>query len=79
MYGYIKPEKSELKGRDIARYTSYYCVLCHVLGKRFGGLYRLMLSNDMTFLLICLDSVSTEKTKIEDVVREIYSENLLLL
>lgn len=65
MYGYIKPEKSELKGRDIARYTSYYCVLCHVLGKRFGGLYRLMLSNDMTFLLICLDSVSTEKTKIE--------------
>lgn len=60
MLGYIKPNKNELKVKEVREYQTYYCALCHALQKEFGFLYRLILSNDCTFLLLCLNALSEE-------------------
>ena len=57
MFGYVRPEKNELKLKEIRQYSSYYCALCDCLQKEFGWIYRLILSNDCTFLFICLNAV----------------------
>lgn len=64
MLGYVRPDKNELKLKEIRVYQSYYCSLCHKLGKEFGFIYRMILSNDMTFLLICMDSLLDEKENV---------------
>ena len=62
MFGYCRYDRDELKVKDLRQYSSYYCTLCHALGEQFGFVYRLMLSHDATFLLICLDGVSSQRT-----------------
>ncbi|MEG1560049.1 MAG: DUF5685 family protein [Clostridia bacterium] len=54
MFGYIKPNKSELKVREMARYNAYYCGLCKRIGKRFGQLPRSLLNYDCTFAALLL-------------------------
>lgn len=58
MFGYIRCDKDELKWKDYRQYSQYYCALCHTIGRKFGLLYRVTLSNDATFLLICMDALS---------------------
>lgn len=62
MFGYCKCDRNELKLKDIKKYSSYYCSLCHALGKNFGLPYRFALSNDMTFILVCLDAVTNKQS-----------------
>lgn len=55
MYGYIKPDKPEMKIKEYEVYRGFYCSLCGVLGKRYGFPARLLLSYDLTcFLIFCL-------------------------
>ncbi len=56
MYGYIRPQKSELKMREYELYRAAYCGLCHALAKSFGPLARYTVSYDMTFLYMLLQT-----------------------
>lgn len=61
MTGYVKVYKPELKIKDYEAYRGIYCTLCRTLGKEYGQLSRMLLSYDLTFLLIVLLSVSDIK------------------
>ena len=56
MFGYIKPCKAELKLKEIKRYSGYYCGLCDQLKRDYGAEGRVVLSYDVTFLLVFLDN-----------------------
>lgn len=57
MFGYIYPNKMELKVKDYYHFKGYYCGLCKSLKKNFGHVSRLSLNYDVTFLAIILSSV----------------------
>lgn len=65
MFGYVKPDKSELRIKEYETYKAVYCALCKELGKRYGVISRLTLNYDYTFLaLLCLSlSDSPEQIK----------------
>lgn len=54
MFGYVVPEKSELRVRELALYQAYYCGLCKTIGKREGSLARLTLSYDCSYIAMLL-------------------------
>lgn len=60
MYGYIRFYADELKIKDLALFKAYYCGLCHQLKTDYGEKARLLLSYDMTFMAIFLDSLAPE-------------------
>lgn len=66
MFGYVSIYKEELKIKDYLTFRSYYCGLCHALGKNCSQSARLGLSYDMTFLAILLSSLSNKKTSTND-------------
>ena len=60
MFGYVKPDKSELRIKEYETYKAVYCALCKELGKRYGLMSRLTLNYDYTFLaLLCLSLSDT--------------------
>lgn len=60
VFGYIRPEKSELKVREYELYKSVYCGLCKQLGKDYGWLARMTLSYDCTVLAMLTMAVRNE-------------------
>jgi hypothetical protein len=58
VFGYILPEKPELKIREYELFRAYYCGICKSIGRRYGQLPRLTLNYDSTFLALLIDSVS---------------------
>ena len=58
MFGYIIPDKPELKIREFDRFKSYYCGLCKRLKKEYTFFSRLFLNYDCTFLSLVLDSLN---------------------
>ena len=50
MFGYVKPNISELKVREYELYKASYCGLCRTMGKTTGCLSKLTLSYDFAFL-----------------------------
>ncbi|HHV60225.1 MAG TPA: hypothetical protein GXX49_08080 [Clostridiaceae bacterium] len=63
MFGYIRPEKPELKIREYEVFRAYYCGVCKSIGRNFGQLPRLTLNYDSTFLALLLSSVSQSEPK----------------
>lgn len=57
MFGYVIPNKGELKVRELEEYQSWYCGLCRRLQKEYGFSGRLSLNYDMTFLAMVLSSL----------------------
>ncbi len=57
MFGYIVPDKPELKIREFDRFKSYYCGLCKALKKEYTFFSRMFLNYDCTFLSLVLDSL----------------------
>ena len=55
MFGYVRPNRDELKVRELRDYEALYCGLCHALGRRHGFFARLFLNYDFTFLAMLLD------------------------
>lgn len=55
MFGYVRPNRDELKVRELRDYEAIYCGLCHMLGRRHGFTARMFLNYDFTFLAILLD------------------------
>ena len=52
MLGYVRILKDELKVKEYEVYRGLYCTLCRTLGRRYGQLSRLLLSYDVTFLVL---------------------------
>ncbi len=65
MFGFIRPVKPELKVREVERFQSVYCGLCHEIRRRYGQLQTGFLSYDMTFLALILQAVDTPSMEVE--------------
>jgi len=65
MFGYIIPEKQELRIREYEIFRSYYCAVCKSIGKRHGIFQRMSLSYDATFLALLISSLSGEPGKVK--------------
>lgn len=52
MFGYVRPEKPEMKIREYEAYKAIYCSLCRSLGKEYGVFARFALNYDCTFLVL---------------------------
>lgn len=57
MFGYITPDKPELKMWEYEVFRGYYCGVCKTIAKRAGHIGRLTLSYDTAFLALLLDSL----------------------
>jgi len=57
MFGYVEPDKPELKIREFDVFRGYYCSLCKSIGKHYGTIPRLSLNFDLAYLAVLLDSV----------------------
>ena len=57
MFGYIIPDKPELKIKEYHQFRSYYCGLCKSISKHYGQLPRYTLSYDCVFLCLFLSSI----------------------
>ncbi len=66
MFGYVNVLKDELKVKDYMLFRSYYCGLCHALGKNCSHSSRLGLSYDMTFLAILLSALSKDEVQLKE-------------
>ena len=64
MFGYVKPNESELKVKEAQFYKAAYCGLCRTLGKEVGGFSRITLSYDFTFLALIRSAVQNDKFEI---------------
>jgi len=61
MYGYVRPQKAELRMRDYELFRAAYCGLCETLRRRCGAVSRLVVNYDLTFLAMVLsDRTDTE-------------------
>lgn len=63
MIGNVKIYAPELKIKDYNRYRSIYCILCTYLSSSLGFMWRMFVNYDITFLLILLNTIATEKEK----------------
>ena len=57
MFGYVRPNLTELSKENQARYRAHYCGLCHAIGARHGQMARMTLTFDLTYLTIFLGSL----------------------
>lgn len=57
MFGYVRPDKAELKIKDYETYKAVYCSLCKTLGRHYGLLSRFFLNYDATFYVFLMKTV----------------------
>ena len=62
MFGYITTDPRTLSKDAKHRYKTAYCGLCRALAKKYGWTARWILSFDVTFLLLMLESVKDNAT-----------------
>ena len=60
MFGYVRPNRDELKVRQLRDYEALYCGLCSSLGRRHGFFARFFLNYDFAFLAMLLDGEKPE-------------------
>lgn len=63
MFGYITTDPRTLSKDAKHRYRTAYCGLCRALAKKYGWTARFMLSFDVTFLFLMLESIKPEAQK----------------
>lgn len=61
MFGYILPEKPEMKIKEFELFRAYYCGVCKSIGRRYGQLKRFLLNYDSTFLAVLIASAAGEQ------------------
>ena len=54
MYGYVRPDRGLLPGRQYQQYRAAYCGLCEALRRRYGFAARFAVNYDFTFLAMVL-------------------------
>ena len=62
MFGFVTVSEKLLTEEQLSEYKKYYCGLCRTLGERYGEIYRLALTYDMSFLVLFLDSLYEPET-----------------
>ena len=62
MFGYILPDKPELKMKEFEQFRAYYCGVCKSMGRSFGPISRFALSYEAVFLGLLLAAVNKEKS-----------------
>ncbi|NTV89905.1 MAG: hypothetical protein HGA22_06030 [Clostridiales bacterium] len=65
MFGYIVPEKPEMKVKEFELFRAYYCGVCKSIGRQHGQLKRFLLNYDSAFLAVLLTSLSGEKPEVK--------------
>ena len=65
MFGYIEPDKSQLRLWEYERYRAVYCGLCRSMGKHTGCLSRLSLNYDYVFLAMIRSALEGAEPKFE--------------
>lgn len=65
MFGYIAPDKGEMKIKEYELFRAYYCGVCKSMGKSFGPICRLGLNYDSVFLGLFLSSINKEEVSLE--------------
>jgi hypothetical protein len=65
VFGYIVPEKPELKIKEYELFRAFYCGLCKSMGKYHGQVARLTLNYDSTFFALLISCVFNEKLDIK--------------
>ncbi len=60
MFGYVEPEKAQLRLWEYEQYRALYCGLCRSMGKHTGGLSRLTLNYDFVFLAMIRTALTGE-------------------
>ena len=55
MFGYVRPDLTELKVKELERFRACYCGMCHELERSFGAAARFILNYDFVFLCMLLD------------------------
>lgn len=81
MFGYIVPEKPELKIKEYELFKAYYCGVCKSIAKRYGQIPRLTLTYDAAFLALLLSSLIDDSPKIKKercVVHPINKRNIII-
>lgn len=63
MFGYILPQKPELKIKEYKTYRAYYCGLCMQLKHSYGQASRLFLNYDLLLLALLYDGINGENCK----------------
>ena len=63
--GVMTVRKEELRFREFDRYRAFYCGLCRAIGTRCGGVCRMALSFEMTFLAMLLTALYESETEQE--------------
>ncbi|RCX19376.1 hypothetical protein DFR58_103121 [Anaerobacterium chartisolvens] len=66
MFGYVFPDKPELKVREYELFRAYYCGVCKSIARRHGHIPRLTLNYDSAFLALLLSSVSGSKLNVKN-------------
>ena len=61
MFGYVRPSLERLGEEEKERFQAAYCGLCHALGQRYGGVSRMILNYDLTFLAMLLSAGGGER------------------
>jgi len=64
MFGYILPEKPELKIKEYELFRAYYCGVCKSIARNSGQMPRLLLNYDSAFLALLLSSLAGESPEI---------------
>lgn len=64
MFGYIMPEKSELKIKEFELFRAYYCGVCKSMGRSFGPMSRFALNYEAVFLGLLLSSINKSSSEL---------------
>lgn len=71
MFGYVEPDKAQLRLWEYEQYRAVYCGLCRSMGKHTGEISRLTLNYDHVFLAML-------RTALTETVPEFYSSRCAL-
>lgn len=63
MFGYLRPNREELKLKDHRKYMSYYCGLCNAIRRNYGIMWTLFLNYESAYLLLFLESYMKNDTE----------------
>lgn len=82
MFGYVTANIDALSEDEMKTYRGLYCGLCRSLKERRGNISRIMLTYDMTFLILvlsslydCVDKSGDERCFIHPVKKHCFIEN----
>ena len=66
MFGYVTPDKSQIRQQDYVLYRAFYCGICKTIGDRFGQFARYTVSYDSAFLGALISDCLDYPQKIEE-------------